>query len=854
MREGERIGRFEILGELGSGGMGVLLRARDPKLGRVVALKLLTDRLSTSSEHRLRFEQEAHAASVLGHPNIVTIYEIGDHGDQPYIAMELVEGRSLREVLNEGFPSLKSLVSLAMQMAHGLAAAHEKGITHRDLKPENVMVTRHGLVKILDFGLAKIAQPAIEVDDPTADFEIVTQPGRVLGTVGYMSPEQARGLRVDYRSDQFTFGTILYEMLTGRRPFRGTTPLDTLSAILHQEPEPIGELAPRTPPPLVWLVNRCLAKDPEARYASTLDIARELESILARTSETGTFTGTMPTPAEAPRRWPRWAAAGGAVVALLLLAGLPRLLRHDAGSNLLASAQNPTRVAVLPFRDLTGEPSGTLVGEGFAETVSVRLSAIEGLAVLPSNGLSEATSDPLQAVRAAGAQLVLRGSLQFEGTRVRATYALLAEAGRQIAAGSAEGATTRLLDLQDEVARQVAEALGVSAGVEEPRSRIAAQDRYLEALGHLRRYENPASVDAAIAILDELDDTGEVAGALARAYLAKYSLTEDRRWVERAIAQSRHAVELDPASVSAHETLGQVEVEVGEATVAETEFRQVLERQPNSVEARIGLARALAKQGKDAEAERTFRDAIATQPGWWAPHNGLGVFLLFQGRLPESIESFQRAIRTAPDNTRAITNLGTAYQQLGRYDDAVREYERSIEIRPTPVALSNLGALQFALRRFADAAETFRRATALQPTNATVWLNLGDALRWAGDASAAREAYGRAISLAEDDLAVTPLDAERHSTLALALAWSGEIEAAREHLARALEIDATNSYFMYQAGLVELAAGDTAAALDRIEAAVRAGYPVESLVEDPQVDGLRNDPRFARISANSPVR
>jgi tetratricopeptide (TPR) repeat protein len=269
----------------------------------------------------------------------------------------------------------------------------------------------------------------------------------------------------------------------------------------------------------------------------------------------------------------------------------------------------------------------------------------------------------------------------------------------------------------------------------------------------------------------------------------------------------------------------------------------------------MGLARALAQKGDDVHAERAFRLAIEVVPGWWAPHNALGVFLLYRGRLPEAVEAFQQAIRTSPDNTRPITNLGGAYQQLGRYAEAIAEYERSIRIRPTPFALSNLGTCQFQLRHFAAAADAYRRAAAMQPESAVIWLNLGDALRWAGDSEAeAMAAYRRAIELAEADLAVTPLDADRHATLALALAWSGETERARRHAARALEIDGTNSYILYQAALVDLAAGDTHGAIEGITRAIRAGYPLDTVLSDPQIEPLMKEPEFATIVANPQIR
>jgi Tol biopolymer transport system component len=284
---GSRLGGFEIVGPLGAGGMGEVYKARDPRLGRDVAIKVLPIDVASDRERLKRFEKEARSASALNHPNIVTIYETGTSDGLPWIAMEHVEGETLRTQVAAGPLQTKRLLNIAVQIAEGLARAHEAGIVHRDLKPENVMVTKDGLVKILDFGLAKLQGPVSGGSDQESQLPTVTgtSPGIVLGTVGYMSPEQASGKPVDFRSDQFSFGSILYEMATGRRAFQKKTAVETLTAILNEEPDPIAKLAPQTPAPLRWIVERCLSKEPPDRYASTTDLARELASLRGHLSE-----------------------------------------------------------------------------------------------------------------------------------------------------------------------------------------------------------------------------------------------------------------------------------------------------------------------------------------------------------------------------------------------------------------------------------------------------------------------------------------------------------------------------------------------------------------------------------------
>ena len=311
-----RFGPYEIVAPIGAGGMGEVYRARDTRLQRFVAIKILHKATALDPDRQRRFAEEAVAASALNHPNIVTVYDVGADGDTQYLVSELIEGESLRAEMNRGRVPLKRLLEIAHQIAEGLAAAHDAGIVHRDLKPDNVMVTADGRVKIVDFGLATAPEPdAAQSRGPAAT---QTATGLIVGTVPYMSPEQARGERADFRSDQFALGVMLYELTTAAHPFKRETAVQTLSAIIADEPPDPAQANPTLPVALRWLIRRLLAKNPRQRFAHTADLAADLRTIREHLSE-ATFD-VAPTVAPAPRRWHRVAALGALIVSGFLLA------------------------------------------------------------------------------------------------------------------------------------------------------------------------------------------------------------------------------------------------------------------------------------------------------------------------------------------------------------------------------------------------------------------------------------------------------------------------------------------------------------------------------------------------------
>jgi len=304
LTSGSKLGPYEIQSPLGAGGMGEVYSATQNSLGRQVAIKVLASTSALDPERLRRFEQEARAASALNHPNIISIYDVGRDGATSYIAMELVDGKTLRALLEAGSLGIKKALQIATQIADGLAKAHAAGIVHRDLKPENVMVSRDGFVKILDFGLAKLLPSLDKSSEAMTAVTPGTHPGMVMGTAGYMSPEQACGGEIDYRSDIFSFGSMLYEMVAGKQPFKCASTAQTLAAIIEDDPQPVAEANPKTPTPLRWIIERCLAKDPEDRYTSTRDLARDLQSIRDHLSE-ATTSAQIPQAVVAPQR-PKW--------------------------------------------------------------------------------------------------------------------------------------------------------------------------------------------------------------------------------------------------------------------------------------------------------------------------------------------------------------------------------------------------------------------------------------------------------------------------------------------------------------------------------------------------------------------
>jgi len=843
----EQLGQYQILAPLGAGGMGEVYVARDPSLGRKVAIKLLPVRLSGDKETLARFTREARSASALNHPNIVTIHEVGmDHGSgSPYIVMEYIDGRDLRSLLSNGpLPNRKTL-DIAAQIADGLAAAHEQGIVHRDLKPENVMVTKDGYVKVLDFGLAKIIRPAGD-DDDTAQLDMPgTNPGTILGTVGYMSPEQATGKPLDFRSDQFAFGAILYELATGKPAFEAENAIDTLSAILHEEPAPITKFNGQAPQPFCWIVDRLLSKDVNERYSSTRDLARDLRNIRDRFA-TMTTAADIPRPPKVSRQTITIAAS---VLAALLLVGGVAVIARRGATAAPADSQTAAKkyLAVMPFQDLTGQPNGQLVVDGLAETLSARLAHYTSVQVMrPTKADDVAGTDPQKIGRNLGANIVLKGSMQRAGDRLRVAYEVIDLAQGTSRSGELiEGSVSDLFTIQDKLADSIAASLQLGAPAFRPSvpDSSVSQTRYLEALGHLRRYDQEASVDSAIHILEELaaqSSSASVQAALARAYLAKFHLTNDPKWATPAAAACERAESSDPQNFEVHITLGQLRRLTGQTGAAIVELNRALAQQPNSAEATLELAEVYKAAGDLARAEAAYKRAIDLQPNYWSGYNKLGVFYFVHGRYQDATQQFQKVLSLVPDNVRARNNLGASYQALGLFQDAIAIYEPMLKLSPTDQGYSNLGTVYYYVGRYSDAAAAYGKAASMSPSSYRYQANLGDAYRWIpGDEKKSVEAYDNAIALGRKQIELNSRNADAHSRLAECLAKRGRIGEAQTEISTSLRIDPKDVNGIYRAAIVSLLSGDDRRASAWLKEAVKQGCSPAQIASDPEFAILR---------------
>jgi serine/threonine protein kinase/tetratricopeptide (TPR) repeat protein len=715
---GTRLGPYEILAPLGAGGMGEVYRARDTRLGREVAVKVLPEALSSDPERLARFEREARAVSSLNHPNVLAIHDVGAHAGVSYVVFELLEGQTLRErLLAERIPVGRA-VDYGIQLARGLAAAHDKGIVHRDLKPENVFLTVDGQLKILDFGLARRVAPAADADSTAAPTRTAaTEPGVVMGTPGYMSPEQIRGQPADQRSDAFSLGAVLYEMLTGERAFRGASAADTLSAILREHPPPPSSRRPEVTPALDRVVARCLEKNPAERFQSARDLAYALQESAQHS--------TLPSVAARSARVsaPLWASI--AAGALVLLAAL---FATNAGGlrDRLLSRGAPHRIqslAVLPLDNFSHDPEQEYFADGITEELITNLAQIGSVRVA-SRTSAMRYKGTRKSVPEIGRELdvdaVLEGSVQRAGNRVRITAQLIdAASDRHVWASSYERDLSDVLKLQADVARAIAAEIGIRLTPEE-RSRLArkrtidpeAYEAYLKGLYHLyrktpadtaealRHFEQAAALqpDYALAHLGLSETYGQMAGSA-------YDLLPPLEAYPKARAAAKRAAELEPDLGRAYNSLAWIAFVLDhDPQSAENQFRRALALDPNYPDTHQTYAGMLARLSRFDEAIREMKRAQELDPLSSYFTTSVGFALHWARRHDEAATWFRRVLDVDPTFLRAHWGLGLAAAATRHYDAALPELQKAVDMSGRgPAYLCSLGYAYAAEDRRDDA-------------------------------------------------------------------------------------------------------------------------------------------------------
>jgi len=709
---GTRLGPYEITGPLGAGGMGEVYRARDTRLDRDVAIKVLGEQLADDPRALARFEREAKAVAALSHPNILAIHDFGEEQGVRFAVTELLEGETLRGRLQRERLTWRRAVEIGASLAEGLAAAHAKGIVHRDLKPENVFLTSAGLVKILDFGLARADAPSAKdvTLAPTATQE--TEVGAVLGTVGYMSPEQVAGEVADARSDIFSLGCVLYECLSGRRAFGRGTPGQTMAAILRDHPPDISSAGVDLPVGLDRIVGRCLEKNREERFQSAFDLIFALkQASTGATSSAATATRTGVVPAPALRRRP-WGRALAVAAALILLLGVV-FVANPGGvrDRLFRSGPRFQSLAVLPLANLSHDPQQDGFADGMTEELITRLSKVPNMRVVSRTSVWDYKNTKKKVPeigRELGVDALVEGSVLRDGDRVKITAQLIdAGTDRHLWADSYERELKDVLALQDEVAGAVAREIGGklgpgpsagSAGATRP-VLPASYDAYVRGRNEWNKRVGRKLDEAIKSFQESIDADPTYAPAyagLADCYGAlgygSYRSPEDA--FPRAKAAAQKAIQLDPNLAEGHASLGYAVMYYDwNFPLAVKEYNEAIRLNPNYPEARQWHAYWLMAMQHKAEALTEIKEASRLNPLSPSIHTDQAYMFYYSGQNDAALKSVMMALEMDPKLPLGHFWLGRLYTSMGRFAEAEDEYQKLGNLHTWTPALAGIGYL-----------------------------------------------------------------------------------------------------------------------------------------------------------------
>ncbi|MDX1586370.1 MAG: protein kinase [Balneolaceae bacterium] len=836
---------YDIIEKLGEGGMGLVYLAKDTKLNRKVALKFLPTLISNDEIERKRFRQEARSAAHLNHPNIAQVYAIEEVDDRLFIVLEYVEGKELKELVENDELSTDEKWNLALEIAQGIKVAHEKGIVHRDIKSRNIMINEAGQAKIMDFGLARMEGA-----------DRITKTGTTIGTTAYMAPEQLTGEEIDVRSDIWSYGVVLYELFTGSLPFEGAYEPAIMYAIAEKDPVPLSEHNKEVPDRIAHVIERCLQKDKALRYQTFAEVLNDLnpENSLSdkapmqapqvKSDTKRSYTGYL-------------VAAVSAAVLLLTLIYMNGVSSVNWGEGYIPDKKY---LAVLPIENIGEDPDLQVISIGLAETFSYRLSELEKYEesywVTPAGEIrKENVRSATQANKIFGVNLAISSTIQAFGDSTRLIIELVdADNIRRLETVQVVVASEDLGSLEKNGIRAMLAMLNIQINPEITRSinkgdtsNPEAYEYYLRGRAALQMYTSPDSLKQAVALFErsialDPDFTLGYSG-LGEAFWRLYQDTGEVTYVAEAEKALDQALELNEELATVQTLLGLLKSGTGKYTEAANIFGNILEEDPKYTAALRGLAGVYAAMGESDKAVQTYKKAIESKPDYWEGHKDLAIHYLGNGDFENAIAQFETVTRLTPKNSTAFSNLGAAYLYDGQNDKAREMFVKSMSLEKNPVAANNLAYLYFTGGKYKQAAEMYEVVLQDYPNRYQYWGNLAVAYEYSGEKKRSNEAYHTAIEKAQAQLEVNPRSAEVLADLGAYYSDVRDTTQSLEFMKRALNIDSENIMVRERAVSTYESLGMREEALKWINASI-----ISNIKAQPELKELTEDPRFQELS------